>query len=141
MRTLKVYLAITSALCLAAFSTTPLADVYVCNDKLVKDCNIKSAVLISPEQYNLESQNSHKVTVRQALEHSSQDSVRNGYSNTANTDIYLKKDFWHEGGTTAFPHDLHITTYVYKGNNKQKTCHTFSNMSPKSTTKYFATCD
>lgn len=84
---------------------------------------------ITALQLASQSTDGHHTTIQNALANSTQDSVTNGYNSIANTNIYLKRSLWHQGGVTPFQGTDHVTAYVYKTTNlnvRLKTCHVFS---------------
>lgn len=139
MHPLKIQLgAVTSTLCLTAFSTSLFAQVFVCtNSNTDPNCNNYAA--ITATQQALKPRTPDEPTVDQALKDAGHDSVRNGYNSVGNTNLYLKSDLWHLGGDNQMSAE-HLTAYVYKNDQKVRTCHVFSTYLPTQKV-YRTTCD
>lgn len=132
----RVCLLFITALGSTVLPSYSFANVFVC-----KDDNCQGWTPITDAQYSIASSDGNTTTIRQALSGASEESVRNGYNNTSNTDLYLKNSMWHPGGITPFEGGEHVTAYVYKSTDPGtllKTCHIFSVKNPKGA--YHATC-
>jgi hypothetical protein len=123
--------------CLTLLSSNTLANVYICTND---NCTIWRD--INPTQYDAQATDGTETTIRQALSESSDDSIKNGYKNASDTNLYLKNVLWHLGGQGAFADIQHVTAYVYKStdlNYRIKSCHIFSSKTPTGT--YHTTCE
>ena len=94
------------------------ARVYVCEKN-------KDGPEITATQLSMESYDSLKTMVRDALDNADDIRIRHAVNDEYNWDICLKPDFWHKGGAGPSS-EQHLTAYVYKENVFKTTCHIFS---------------
>lgn len=133
MKTMVVWAAL-AVIALTGAASPAVAAVYVCDDE-----NCGSWKAITDAQWDAQSTDDDKTSVRSTLSNSSDASINNGYNSISDTDLYIKK-FWHKGGKLPFDGTYqHITVAVWKGSQYKKTCHAYS-FTTKLNGPYQASC-
>lgn len=127
MKTCKsICFLIISTFFLITFSGQSMAGVFVCTQL---DCDNNHWAPITPAQQQLQAPGT-TVDIAHALAGSEAAIIRNNVGIGTASDLYLKFDLWHRGGTIppGAPDNMHLTAYVYSAANNQihqASCHIF----------------
>jgi len=128
----------TAIITLCSIQGSAQAAVFTCTMSL-DDC-LQNYHNTTPDDFNITAITDDKPTVRDVLNNSDDEGIRNGYNSLSSWDLGIDKRFWHKGGSTSL--DLsheHLTVRAYKEDITQKTCHVYSFM-PTIGGRYKTTC-